>query len=79
MEEADEVGRQRPHEAEYLSRKENLETPIRPPSREQMQLLLGSMPNAGRHLRQRLIDIGMEIDDDLMLFVEGNTGWMLGR
>jgi hypothetical protein len=30
--------------------------------REQMQLLLGSMPNAGRHLRQRLIDIGMEIE-----------------
>jgi hypothetical protein len=34
-------------------------------------------------LRQRLIDIGMEIgnDDDLMsMFVEGErTGWMLGR
>jgi hypothetical protein len=33
------------------------------------------MPNAGRHLRQRLIDIGMEIgNDDLMsMFVEGNV------
>jgi hypothetical protein len=80
------LGRQRPHRSWYLSRKRKSgDANPWPPSREQNATTLRSdrCRMLGRHLRQRLIDIGMEIgnDDDLMsMFVEGErTGWMLGR